>query len=286
MSVQRALSAEGSEISLVQNRLNIAALALTALVFSGSFTLSLFSSLHHEQQTDFRIEFTHILTALAIGVTTGMASIGCFLHSQQSFQQVITGDDDSETTVQWYRTRQWWFSLGQIFLYMALSQALSASLTEVVYGVSLSRDLLGLILGVLALPVWWLLLFFGPIKFLRRMRPFQVDAERRALYVIYGSVVVGVILLTTTAYGARPSSFGVLRNSCINPSHGMRAGDAEETRHGAYMTQGTSILRSRRLESSRKPTIKRAAMQIVTAGLKWSLDANRRLSNACMSAIA
>jgi hypothetical protein len=106
-------------------------------------------------------------------------------------------------TARWYRGREWWFSLGQIFLYMALAQSLSASLTEIVYGVSLSSNLLGILLGVLALPVWWALLFFAPIMFLRRMRPFEVRAERWALNLIYGVLVAGSIALTGLAYSVR-----------------------------------------------------------------------------------
>jgi hypothetical protein len=207
MTVQRALSPEATELSLVENRLNVAALALAALMFSGSFTLSLFESLHLKQRTDFRLEFLHILAPLAIGVITSIASIACFLQSQQSKQQVVSEEDGSTVAIPrpnyWYRGREWWFSLGQIFLYMALAQALSASLTEIVYGVSLSSNLLGILLGVLALPVWWVLLFFAPITFLRRMRRFEVRGERWALNVIYGTLVAGSIALTGLAYSVR-----------------------------------------------------------------------------------
>jgi hypothetical protein len=207
MTVQRAFSPEATEVSLVENRLNVAALALAALMFSGSFTLALFESFHLPQRADFRLEFLHILTALAIGVTTSIASIACFLQSQQSEQHATNAEDDStgevRKTTHWYRGREWWFSLGQIFLYMALSQALSASLTEIVYGISLGSNLLGILLGVLALPIWWVLLFFAPIMFLRRMRPFEVRAERWALNVIYGTLVAGTIALTGLAYSVR-----------------------------------------------------------------------------------
>jgi hypothetical protein len=206
MTVQRAFSPEATEVSLVENRLNVAALALAALMFSGSFTLALFESFHLPQRADFRQEFLHILTALAIGVTTSIASIACFLQSQQSEQRAANEEDDSNgvrKTTQWYRGREWWFSLGQIFLYMALAQALSASLTEIVYGISLGSNLLGILLGVLALPVWWVLLFFAPIMFLRRMRPFEVRAERWALHVIYGTLVAVSIALTGLAYSVR-----------------------------------------------------------------------------------
>lgn len=207
MTLQRAFNLEGSEISLVQNRLNVAALGLTALVFSGSFTLALFGSLRLGVHTDFRLEYLHTLAALAIGITTSLASIACFLQSQQSGQPEAEKDSASPHaithTAHWFHSRQWWFCLGQIFLYMALAQALSASLTEVVYGVSLGRDALGLALGILALPVWWLLLFFGPATFLRRLWPFQSRSERSAAIVVYALTVTAILGISASAWSTR-----------------------------------------------------------------------------------
>jgi hypothetical protein len=207
MTLRRAFNLEGSEISLVQNRLNVATLGLTALVFSGSFTLALFGSLRLGAQSDFRVEFLHTLVALAIGITTSLASIACFLQSQHSEPQAIEDSSESSRTStskpHWFHTRQWWFCLGQIFLYMALAQALSASLTEVVYGVSLSRDGLGLALGVLASPLWWVFLFFGPVMFLRRMWPFQTRSERSAVLIVYVLTLVTVLGISASAWSTR-----------------------------------------------------------------------------------
>jgi hypothetical protein len=207
MTLRRAFNLEGSEISLVQNRLNVAALGLTALVFSGSFTLALFGSLRLGAQTDFRLEFLHTLAALAIGITTSLASIACFLQSQHSGEDETEQRTESRPTAtskpHWFCTRQWWFCLGQIFLYMALAQALSASLTEVVYGVSLSRDELGLALGILASPVWWGFLFFGPGMFLRRMWPFQTRSERSAVWIVYLLTLTTILGISASAWSTR-----------------------------------------------------------------------------------
>jgi hypothetical protein len=207
MTLRRAFNLEGSEISLVQNRLNVAALSLTALVFSGSFTLALFRSLRPGAQADFRLEYLHTLVALTIGIMTSLASIACFLQSQHSEPQRIEIDRESSPTpssnLHWFHTRQWWFCLGQIFLYMALAQALSASLTEVVYGVSLSRDGLGLALGILASPLWWVFLFFGPAMFLRRMWPFQAPTERSAVVIVYVLTLVTILGISASAWSTR-----------------------------------------------------------------------------------
>jgi len=217
MTPRRAFDLEGSEIALVQNRLNVATIALTGLVFSGSFTLALSASLHRGEPTDFRLEFLHILTALVLGITASLASIACFLQSQQS-RRAEHNDPASDSpassnhAARWYSTSQWWFSLGQVFLYMSLSQALSASLTEVVFGVSLTAKTLGAVLGALACIVWWTFLFAGPIAFLRRMSPYQSAAERRALQIAYVFSVLLILTATGAAYNARGGG-GLIRNT-------------------------------------------------------------------------
>jgi hypothetical protein len=201
VTLKQAFNVEGAEISLVQNRLNVAALALTALVFSGSFTLSLYNSFHPGEGQDFRKEFLHILTALSLGVIASLASIACFLQSQQA--ELPDGSEPEAGARSWFHGRQWWFSLGQLFLYMALSQALSASLTEVVYGVSLMIGRLGLAIGIVASLVWWSFLFGGPIAFFRRMRPFQSPGERFALYGMYLLMLFAILLGSGAAYSGR-----------------------------------------------------------------------------------
>ena len=201
MTPRRAFNLEGADIALVQNRLQIAALCLTALVFSGSFTLALFGSLYRGQEADFRREFLHIETALALGIISSLASIACLLQSQQSRQG--EQDEPGQPVARWYVTGQWWFSLGQLFLYMSLSQALSASLTEIVYAVSLSATVLGAALGVFASLVWWAFLFFEPIAFLRRMHVHQSAGERRALRAVYVLMLSIIFVATGAAYRAR-----------------------------------------------------------------------------------
>jgi hypothetical protein len=200
-TLQEAFGPAGAEPTLVQNRLNIAALALTALVFAGSFSIALFGSFHAGDR-EFREDFVYILTALALGVAASVASIACFLQSQHSSDSATSASvPEGVRAARWYWSRQWWFCLGQLLLYVALSQALSASLTEVVFGVSLSSAALGFALGTFALFVWWGLLFVGPVVFLRRMEPTGV--ERSTLFAIYGILLFVTLLFPAVAYHVR-----------------------------------------------------------------------------------
>ena len=100
-------------------------------------------------------------------------------------------------------TRQWWFCLGQLFCTLLSRKQWSASLTEVVYGVSLSLDGLGIVLGWIALLVWWGLLFAGPVALLRRMATFQSEAEQLASIGVYAFLLVAVMVISAVVYSAQ-----------------------------------------------------------------------------------
>ena len=204
MGLRQVFRLEGSETALVQNRLNIAALALTALVFSGTFGLGLSSQLR--PPSDFRSSFVHLLVPIAIGVIASMASIFCFLQSQES-EEAAPADAGSTTPSAGaagrplYRARHWWFCLGQLALYISLAEALSASLTEVVYGVWRSSRILGLSIAVAAVPVWWSLLFVGPATLIYRM--FWRRTGFLAVAATYVCALVAVLLAMAAGYQAR-----------------------------------------------------------------------------------
>jgi hypothetical protein len=179
------LAPKSAELSFVQNRLTIAGLALTTLFFSASFSLSLFGVLHPKETIDYRIEFAPIETSLALGVTTCLAAILAFLVSQQL----------TETSSRWYLSRRLWFAVGNVWLYLTLSQAMSAGLTEIVYGVALFRPAIGVALGLVATPVWILLLVGAPLQFILRARAIFSPTERRALVLTY-AFSLGIIIPT------------------------------------------------------------------------------------------
>lgn len=179
------LAPEPAKISMVQNRLTIAGLALSTLFFSASFSLSLHGSLHPQETIDYRVEFAPIETSLAMGVIACLLTISAFLLSQQL--------NDTQTTC--YLSRRLWFSIGNVWLYLALSQAMSAGLTEIVYGVALFHRAIGMTLGWVATSVWLLLLAGAPIHFILRTRSVFTSREQRMLILTY-VVPLGVILIT------------------------------------------------------------------------------------------
>jgi hypothetical protein len=153
--------------SLIQNRLTVTGFALTILIFSASFTLSLFNSFPQSVRGYYHGDFLHIEVSLAIGIIVSVLAIACFLMAQQAKP---VPEDATPKSVWWFQTKRWWFSIGQVLLYLSLTQALSSSLTEVVYGAGQANVILGILLGLVALPVWWFLLFLGPISFIWRFR--------------------------------------------------------------------------------------------------------------------
>jgi hypothetical protein len=194
------LAPKGVEISLVQHRLTIAGLALTTLFFSASFSLSLYGLLHPQEAIDYRIEFAPIETSLALGVTTCLAAILSFLVSQQL----------AETSRGWYLSRRLWFAVGNVWLYLTLSQAMSAGLTEIVHGVALFRPAIGEALGLLATPVWILLLVGAPLQLILRSRSIFSPAERRALVLTYVFSLSIIVVTNAEVYRVRghdPATF-------------------------------------------------------------------------------
>jgi hypothetical protein len=187
------LAPKGAEISFVQNRLTIAGLALTTMFFSASFSLSLHGSLHPHEAIDYRIEFAPIETSLALGVTTCLVAILAFLVSQQL----------TDTGSRWYLSRRLWFAVGNVWLYLTLSQAMSAGLTEIVYGVALFRRAIGVALGLVATPVWILLLVGAPLQFILRTRAIFFPAEQRALVLTYAFSLVIIIATNAEVYRVR-----------------------------------------------------------------------------------
>jgi hypothetical protein len=192
---------------VVQSRLTVTGFALTVLIFSGSFTTALHGTFTNGN-IEYRTEFLHVETSLALGIIASVLAIGCFLMSLQA----------SSLGASWYSwcfSRQWWFSVGQILLYLALSQALTSSLTEVVYGIGLgTTGLLGIEsvawwIGLAALPVWWFVLFLGPINFIWRIGKGSTtefgSSGLIALIGVYLLAILGILVANAEAYAIRGS---------------------------------------------------------------------------------
>jgi hypothetical protein len=183
--------------SLIQNRLTVTGFALMVLIFSGGFTLGLFNSFPQELRGIYHSDFLHIEVSLSLGVICSVLALMCFLLAQQA--RAIPKDSPSGTVL-WLLSKQWWFAVGQILLYLTLTQALSAALTEVVYGAGRSSSTLGLLLGVVAMPVWLFLLFLGPISFLWRFSWILTRSGLIALAALYGIFLIVVLGLNAEAY--------------------------------------------------------------------------------------
>jgi hypothetical protein len=192
--IKSAFEDSAPEVSLVQNRLNVAGLALTALFFSGSFSLSLFASLRPRETIDYRSEFAHIETTLALGVIFCMCTVSALLVCQQ----LAASDSD-----RWYHSPRLWFAVGSIGLYFTLSQALSAGLTEVVYGVAIHHRRIGVLLALMATVAWLVLLVVAPIHLIRRVRQVFGAHEIRALSVSYVIALVAILVTNADTYRAR-----------------------------------------------------------------------------------
>ena len=193
MSIDDVVKRSDPDSSIIQNRLTVAGFAIAALIFSGTFTLGLhtaFRLLNEEDpEIDFRIAFLHIEMTLAVGLTLSMLTLTCLLLSQHL----------KDSANRWYSSRQWWFSMGQVLLFLALAQALSSTLTEVVYGIGLASQRLGFWMGLFALPVWWMLLFVAPISFIRRVRK-SLSRGSCLLQLIYILAIALVLVFNAEAY--------------------------------------------------------------------------------------
>lgn len=194
MPIRDAVDSSNPESSLIQNRLTVAGFAITTLIFSGTFSLNLYTNIRQLypdfEPKDFRIAFLHIEVALTLGFIMSVLTLVCFLLSQSL----------REDEVQWYRSKQWWFSVGQILLYLAFSQALSSSLTEVVFGIGMGSQRLGWMIGLFALPVWWLLLFIGPISYIKRIDLSKTRYGSRLLILVYVAAVLCILAANAWAY--------------------------------------------------------------------------------------
>ena len=187
MSISKLSAAEGPEDSAVQNRLTAAGLVLTTLFFAGSFALAL--NAQSEQRRPFASNFAYLEVALVVGALLAITAITALLACQQ-----CSGSDRT-----WYRSKRAWFTVANVALYLALSQAMSAGLTELVFGIKerFNADLLAKALASAASVLWIVLLFIAPIHTIRSWWKHFALGERVLVALAY--VASLTFLLTTNA---------------------------------------------------------------------------------------
>jgi hypothetical protein len=190
--IKRDFIDDSQEISLIQNRLTAAGMILAILFFSGGFTVALYGQMAIEHRADYRAEFPQIAIAISLGATLTLLTIASLLVCQQLGPTAPQG--------RWFRSRRWWFAASTIWLYLALTQAMSAGLTEVVYGLSFKAAAVAWAMAIAATPVWLLLLLVAPIHLIMRLRSNYTPGENRALTAAFGVPLLLVILLPAEVY--------------------------------------------------------------------------------------
>jgi len=187
MSMSKLSAAEGPEDSAVQNRLTAAGLVLTTLFFAGSFALALKGQ--SERRRPFASAFGYLEVALVVGALLAIAAITALLACQQ-----CVGSDRS-----WFRSKRAWFTVANVALFLALSQAMSAGLTELVFGIkeTFNADVLAKALASAASLLWIVLLFIAPIHTIRSWWEHFALGERLLVALAYAASLI--FLLTTNA---------------------------------------------------------------------------------------
>ncbi len=192
MSIKQLNIDEGPADSAVQNRLTVAGLVLTTLFFSGSFALALNAQFDANFKKDFRNEFAYLEVALIVGALLAVGAIAGFLACQQ-----LAGSSDG-----WHNSKRAWFIVSTNLLYIALAQAMSAGLTELVYGVGVSFEALALarVLSVAATVVWIVLLYVGPIQALHSWWKVLRRGERVLSVCMYLIALLFALCANATIY--------------------------------------------------------------------------------------
>lgn len=182
------------DTGLVQNRITIAGFVLTLLVFTSTVFLAFIALTVQGQDPAKRVEYVlsapwvYVNTILPVflGFLLAISSIVFLLMSQQLH-------------------RGWIFAMGEILLYLALAEFLAGGLSKIANVVILSAlygskshpnigYLIALITRVLPIPLWWTLLFVGPLTRLLRLQ------ERRQAATGYACVIILVLISSALSF--------------------------------------------------------------------------------------
>lgn len=190
MSISQLNGAEGPPDSAVQNRLTAAGLVLATLFFSGSFALQL----HAQSKTSrtFADAFADLEVNLVVGALMAIISITCLLVCQQCVA----------THRAWYKSKRAWFTVATIAQYLSISQAMSAGLGEMIFGIkhNFNAVYLANTLAIAATPVWIALLVIAPVHALRSWWPHFLRGERVMVNGIYGFLLIFLLLTNGWIY--------------------------------------------------------------------------------------
>ncbi len=190
MSISVVDGLDGPPDSVIQNRLTIAGIVLTVLFFGGSFALQL-----HAQSRSARLfseTFAYLEVAIVVGSLLALFSIACLMFCQQC----KSGD------YSWSGSKRVWFNIATTCQYLALSQGMSAGLTELVFGIknTFNSEYLAWILALFGLFVWWFLLFIGPIHGLKSWWLRFTTGERVLSVCTYAFLLIFLLFCNGAIY--------------------------------------------------------------------------------------
>jgi hypothetical protein len=182
------------DTGLVQNRITIAGFVLTLLVFTSTVFLAFIALAVQGQEPAKRVDYVlsapwvYVNTILPVflGFLLAISSIVLLLMSQQLH-------------------RGWIFALGEILLFLALAEFLAGGLSKIANVVMLSAlygskshpnigYLIAVLTRVLPIPLWWTLLFVGPITRLSRLQ------VRRQAVIGYACATMLVLISSALSF--------------------------------------------------------------------------------------
>jgi len=187
-------------LALVQNRLSVLASVLSLLIFVTVAVLALARLPGNER--DMSWIFLSAFVPICVGFLLALFGMGCFLRSQHFASQT-------------------WFTVGQLMLYLALSQFLAGGLSNFIAGMSGGFELYWgahntasrfLIWSLVALSevLWLYLLLVAPLAYLHGSTGIvALDAKQRTiLRGVFWALLVVVLLLDAMPYYIRAGGTG------------------------------------------------------------------------------
>lgn len=190
MSINQLQVPDGPVDAVIQNRLTVAGTVLAALFFAGSFANSLNAQLESVHKRDFRITFIYLETEMVIGALLIIASMLCFLNCQQM----------PSGTQRWYVSKRFWFITANNSLHLSIGQAMSAALTELVFGIGLKALVLAKWLAVFGTLLWVGLIFIAPLYALYSWWPTLHRGEKIATVITYTMILMFLLSMNALAF--------------------------------------------------------------------------------------
>jgi hypothetical protein len=157
------------DTGLVQNRITLAGFVLTLLVFTSTALLALLAATAQAKSASERTDY--ILTAPWVYINTVIPIFFGFLFAISSLILLLMSQELRRTSL---------FVLAEVFLYLAMSQALASCVGRIVVVIGLAAKSgeefhttvarsIEISVRVLPLAVWWALLFVAPAARIRRL---------------------------------------------------------------------------------------------------------------------